>query len=464
MRPNKPNFLIIISDQLRRCSLGTYGDNNAETPNIDSLAQRGVRFNNACSTYPLCVPFRYGLMTGQYAHNCMIPALGWRISPAERTLADEFNDAGYQTAYFGKWHLYGGQTNMEGFSCREESLKPVPKTHQGRWQYWRGFELCNDAFNTNYFVDDDPKPIKLEGYQTDGIFDLAIEFIMSQRDKSKPFCSVISVEPPHDPFISPDVKLEEKWLSKKISLRENFFVSEVNSPAYPGVSRLGETRKQQTLREHAHYYAMIENLDRNVGSLMDSLRTSGLYDNTIVLFMSDHGELMGSHSLLLKEYPYEESIGIPLIVSGCDIPGNKQIDTPVATEDLFPTILGLAGIEPKVSTHGCNAAPLVYGDVDHLSREGVLLQFIWEPRDGMAFYGQMWRGLRSSRYKYTVLGDFNGLKPWQFFDLENDPCELNNLIENQEYQDLIARHHLAMRQRMMEVGDIDIVPNPLNKP
>ena len=107
MPADRPNIIVILSDQLRRDALGAYGDRNVRTPHIDALAEGGTRFANACSTYPICVPFRFSLMTGQYAHSRLVPGIEWRMSPAERTLADEFNDAGYETVYLGKWHLYG---------------------------------------------------------------------------------------------------------------------------------------------------------------------------------------------------------------------------------------------------------------------------------------------------------------------------------------------------------------------
>ena len=109
---DQPNVLIILSDQLRRQALSCYGNPNTNTANIDRLARNGIRFANACSTYPICVPFRFTLMTGEYAHTRLIPGIEWAMSPAERTLADEFNEAGYETTYIGKWHLDGGVGRM----------------------------------------------------------------------------------------------------------------------------------------------------------------------------------------------------------------------------------------------------------------------------------------------------------------------------------------------------------------
>ncbi len=451
----KPNILIILADQLRRDALSVYGDQNIKTPNIDALAANGVRFDNACSTYPLCVPFRYSLMTGQYPHSCMIPALGWRMSPAERTLADEFNENGYETAYFGKWHLYGGQINIAGYCAKEENSKPVPRSHQGRWQYWRGFDLRNSPFDTSYYVDDDPTPHRIDGYQTDGLTDLAMNFIRNERDKSKPFCAVLSVEPPHPPYEAPE-KLETKWLSRNIDLPPNFMVEVENKGAVPnlGHNLIANDRRDEILRERKLYYAMIENLDDNVGRIVHFLKGNDLLDNTVVIFMADHGELGGAHCQTKKSCSYEESIGIPLIVTGPGVVKDRAVSEPLSTEDLFPTILGIAGIAPQNSCLGEDTSPLIRNELDQLERPGVLLQYVWEPRVACAFFSQLWRGFRSQRYKYTVLGDFEqGLKPWQFFDLENDPYELNNLIENNKAQELVAQHHEWMCQRMKAIGD-----------
>jgi len=217
----RPNLIVILCDQLRRQALGCYGDPNAHTPNLDGMAANGANFDAACSTFPVCVPFRFTMMTGHYAHTRMVPAIAWRMSPAERTLADEFNDAGYQTAYFGKWHLFGGYYFMPGYSAEHEGLRPVPRIYRGNWEYWRGFELRNSHFDTSYFADDDPVPRKIEGYQTDGLFDLSMQYISSERDTSRPFFSVISVEPPHGPLEAP-AELEEKWLNTDIELPGNF--------------------------------------------------------------------------------------------------------------------------------------------------------------------------------------------------------------------------------------------------
>ena len=146
---SRPNILIVLSDQLRRHALSSYGDPNILTPHLDALADRGVRFENACSTCPICVPFRFTLMTGLFAHDRKVPGIEYRMSPQERTLADDFNEAGYETIYVGKWHLDGGHGRMG--SARQVGRTQIKKRYRGRWQKWFGFELRNGPFDTFYF-------------------------------------------------------------------------------------------------------------------------------------------------------------------------------------------------------------------------------------------------------------------------------------------------------------------------
>lgn len=433
-----PNVLIVLSDQLRRQALSAYGDPNIVTPHVDALAGRGVRFENASSTCPICVPFRFTFMTGLYAHDRKVPAIEYRMSPAERTLADEFNEAGYETVYTGKWHLDGGHGRMG--SALQCGRTPVKKAYRGRWQKWLGFELRNGPFDTFYFEDDDPTPRPVEGYQTDGLFDLAMDYL-ERRDPSRPFCMVISVEPPHDPFEAPEAS------------RRTWEAMDIVVP--PNVDAADAEAMERIMLDRKRYYAMVENLDWNMGRLGAFLLRTGLHGETVVLFLSDHGELGGAHGLRGKQWPYEESTGIPLVVADPRHPdrAGAVIDDPVSTEDLFPTILGLAGLKPRDALPGENLAPLIHGNVGRLERDGVLLEFIAEQRQGAAFHDWVWRGFRSARYKYTVRGDNHGGGPWLFFDLENDPWEQHNLLEDPAYRDEIVRHHGLLLDRMKETDD-----------
>jgi len=387
------------------------------------------------------VPYRFTLMTGEYAHTRFIPSIEWRMSPAERTLADEFNDHGYDTALFGKWHLYGNFGHYPGHTVVKASRTAVPRPFQGRFGTFMGFDIANDPYDTWYSTQDDPTMRPLPGYQTDALFDFATAYATAERDK--PFAAVLSVEPPHPMFTAPP-EYVERWRDRELVLRDNVELDR----DYKVRGLHGQENLLDDLRT---YYAMIENLDDNVGRLMGALRAAGTLDNTIVALTADHGELLGCHGQLSKQRPWEESIGIPFIVGNTGT-GHAVAD-PICTEDLFPTLLGLAGITPREPKPGINLAPIARGESDHLDRDGVMLEFVAEMRPNIPFHEQTWRGIRTRRYKYTVLGDAHGGRPWQFFDLENDPYELTNAIDDPSYADEIARHHDLLRTRMVDTVD-----------
>jgi len=453
-----PNILFILSDQLRRSALGCHGDPDARTPNIDALADRGVRCDATNSTYPICVPYRFSLMTGQYAHSRQVPGIEWRMSPTERTLADEFNEAGYETVYVGKWHLAGG--HGPGLFKR-----PVPRELQGRWQKWFGFEFRNSFFDTAYFEDDNETPIQIDGYQTDGLTDRTIDYLTNHRDRSRPFCCVLSVEAPHPPFEAP-AKYQDAWLKRDITLPPNFMIdSPVDDNCGGWGSRLDDDARESLIANRKVYHAMVENLDDNVGRLMAALEQSGDLENTIVIFTADHGELGGSHRLRSKQYPYEESAGVPLILAGPTMPQGEVFTAPTNTEDLFPTLLGLAGIPQRDPANnpdhasreplpGENLAPALRGQQLPPDRLGVMLEFVAELRPPAPFHTSIWRGVRSHRFKYATFGGLGrGMTPWMFYDLENDPYETTNLIDDPKFAQDMAAHHQFLRDEMVRTGD-----------
>jgi arylsulfatase A-like enzyme len=437
----RPNILVILSDQLRRQALGCYGNCDVATPHMDALAKSGVRFSNACSTYPVCVPFRFSLMTGEYAHTRFVPRSDWRMSPAERTLADEFNDAGYETFYVGKWHLHGGHGVLPSHSFLKANRMPVPRSHQGRFKHWRGFELRNDPYDTCYFKDDDPTPRPLGKYQTDGLFDLTMELL--SKPQSAPFFGIVSVEPPHTPHVAPP-ELEARWKEREVHLPPNF-------------SAKNDAQRAAFLHTYRIYHAMVENLDANIGRCRKFLEENGLSENTIVVLMADHGDLLGSHGRQKKWWPYEESIGIPLVVFDprCTERAGRVIEEPTCTEDLFLTLLGLAGLPPRSDLPGDDLAPLVRGEITELVRAGVYLEFVADFKPDNPFHARTWRGFRGRRYKYTMLDG----APWQFFDLQNDPYEMHCLLNDDRHAAPLRAHHILLRERLIDSGD-DYILSP----
>jgi arylsulfatase A-like enzyme len=418
------------------------GDPNISTPHLDRLAAEGVRFANACVTYPVCVPSRFTLMTGEYAHSRLVPAIGWRMSPAERTIAHELGDAGYETAFIGKWHLFGAHPRGGPVLARKRGLTPIPRPFQGGFEHWRGFEFRNNPFDTYYFRDEDPTPRRVEGYQTDGLFGLAERFLAAERDAERPFFMILSVEPPHFPLVAPEDYLA-RWLGREV-------VQLPNVPPEPDMEKAA--KRQDDLRR---YYAMIENLDDNVGRLLGLLEERGLRETTAVMFIADHGDLQGSHGLHGKQQPYEESVGVPFIVSwpAGGVCGGQVLTDVTCTEDWFPTLRGLAGLPVQEAKPGLNLMPLMQGEVNTLGREGVLLELVSELRANATFYGETWRGWRSNRFKYTVKGDESGARPWQLFDLERDPHELTNLVDDPAYGATAASLHGQLRAALAASHD-----------
>jgi len=433
---DRPNVVVVLCDQMRRQAMGCTGDPNVETPNLDAMAADGVRFENACSTYPICVPTRFTFMTGEAAHSRYVPGIDWRMSPAERTLADEFSDAGYHTAYTGKWHLSG----VHRYNHSDEDVDkgvlqnrtPIPRELQGGFDRFRGFELRNGPFDTVYFENDDPTPREVEGYQTDGLVDLAVEEL---RDCERPFFQVVSVEPPHPPFVAPEAD-ERRLAEREMELRPNV----------PGAD-------DGLLDDLRSYYAMVENLDRNVGRLLEALDEEDLREDTVVVFLSDHGEMLGSHGRRAKQHPHEESVGIPFLVAGPGVEAGRAVTEPTCTEDWFPTLCGLAGIDPENDVPGADLTPLLSGERDALARPGVPLEFVAEDRPGVPYADEPWRGFRTERYKYTVKGGPSGAEPWQLFDLAEDPHEQENLVDDPDHEAVARELHGHLREHLAASTD-----------
>ncbi len=297
---------------------------------------------------------------------------------------------------------------------------------------------------TFYWHGEDAEPTVVDAYETDGFYDLAMDYLENRRDPSRPFACIVSVRPPHPPM-NPPPDLAADWKGREIELPENVcFESRDPVRSFDEATILNERRM---------YYGMVQNLDHNVGRMMDFLERSGLADDTAVVFLSDHGELGGAHGLRRKSHPYKESIGIPLILRDPSRPGGRLIRQPVCTEDLFPTFLGLVGQEPRDRLPGADLSPLVRGERDGLDRAGVLLEFVGELRHNHWFYRQQWRGFHSGRYKYTTLGGNRGVESWQFFDLKEDPLEMENLLGDPRYEREARRHHRWLREALARTGD-----------
>jgi arylsulfatase A-like enzyme len=444
----KPNIIWVFPDQMRGQAMSVSGDENVATPHLDKLAGEGVRFTAACSSYPVCVPFRFTALTGESASSRWIPTIHWRMSPAETTVAHVLNDQGYQTCYVGKWHLYGGDYHNTRFK-----RIPVPREHQGGFQRWKGFELRNNPFDTWYFAEEDPEPKKIDGYQSDGLFGIAMSEMEQMSKADNPFFLALSVEPPHPPYMGPGMA-GKKRDTRTIRFRKNVDAEKCStySPdVFDHVSHgIESSDNEDILKAHlAEYYASIENIDTNMGRLLEKLANLNILDNTVVMFFSDHGELLGSHGLQAKQWPYEESVNIPFIVR---IPealkpvgaagAGRVVSDPIHTEDIFPTTLAFAGVTCE-GKPGRNLVPWITGEMAP-DREGVFLEFVEEHRDKFKTASPRWRAYRTRDFKYVVTQD----GPYMLYDLKGDPYEMENLIGNEAYRDVRDNMHSVLMQHL----------------
>ena len=468
--PQRPNIIWVFADQMRGQAMSCAGDPNVKTPNLDALARRGARFLHACSNYPVCVPARFTLLAGERASSRWVPTIHWRMSPAERTVAHELGDAGYATSYIGKWHLYGGDAPADTFRGI-----PVPRAHQGGFARWQGFEFRNNPFDTWYFVDDDPEPRRVEGYQTDGLFDLALTEIDRLASDDLPFFLALSVEPPHPPYQGPryheNLERMTAELVEHIELRPNVDVERLAADkpwllanwrrAYGkarGSGSAGFSDEQVLKAILMEYGRSVENLDDNIGRLVAALEAKGLWDDTIVVFFSDHGELLGSQGGQGKQLPYQESVGIPLIVAGGQLTGDRgakgrreeqHVTVPVSIEDIFPTTLDLAGVRPASDPPGETLAPLLEPRKGtSFTRDAVFLEYVEEHRDSHKSI-PTWRAIRTERYCYSITE--NG--PWMLFDLADDPYEQHNLVADPATRALRRALHERLMDHLSRIED-----------
>jgi len=400
----KPNVIWIFGDQHRAQATGYMGDPNARTPNLDRMAAAGVPFYQAISGCPWCTPFRGALMTSRYIHRA-VQQTPQALDPALPTIADAFNEAGYTTAYVGKWHLTGSN-----------KLIHVPREHRGRFDIWLGYENNNAQYDCwihghdqDERDDTDPLTEKLEIYETDALTNRFIDFLKKQKG-GDPFFGVLSVQPPHDPYVAPP-EFEKNYHPESIQMRPNV----------PDIPRV----KDPARKDLAGYYAQIENLDHNLGRILDTLDAEGLAENTHVIFFSDHGDSHGSHGHFRKSNPYEEAVRILCIVLPA---GGRRVqdhsNAPFNHVDFAPTSLGLCGIDVPDWMEGTDFSHHVLADRPAPESEPTSAYIQQCVRKRFQSLNRTWRGIRTNDgWKYVCLKG----QPLLMFDLNEDPYETLNL-------------------------------------
>jgi len=386
-RSPRPNLLFVFSDQQRAQDAGFMGNAQVLTPHLDRLAQQGVTFTQAVSTCPVCTPYRAALLTGRYPLSNGMVLNDVRLPITERSIAHCLRDAGYRTGYIGKWHLDGH---------RRGGFTPPGPRRQGFDGFW-AVANCTHNYMHSFYWRDEPAPVWIEGYDADHYTDLSVGFIRD-RAGAEPWSLFLSWGPPHDPCRL----MPEEYLiydPEALQLRPNATATD--------------------REELAGYYAHITALDRCFGRLMAALEETGQAENTIVVFTSDHGDMLGSQGLQRKQKPWDESIMVPFVLRyPRAVPAGRTTEALINAPDVMPTLLSLAGLPIPGTVEGRDLSAAATGE----PLEPPSSAFICNPCPFIEPIPE-WRGVRTNRYTYvrTPSG------PWLLYDNADDPYQLSNL-------------------------------------
>ena len=455
----KPNIIFIFADQLRSHSLGCYGNHQVHTPNIDRLAEEGIKFSNAISTHPVCGPYRGMLMTGNYPIKNGVIFTDHMLKNPDPYFAEVCKGVGYETGYVGKWHLDGRGRDVY-----------IPPERRFGFDYFKALECTHDYDNSPYYDNNDKKMQKWKKYDAIAQTEDACQYISVQQEN--PFCLFLSWGPPHDPYKAPpeymnrfkdtEIKLrdnvndfdtsEKMWGQCDTKIPEKFMAMRENKRML-----LSDKSNEAIIKWHKGYYAAIEALDDCMEKILKTLENTAQLDNSIIVFTSDHGDNLGSHRQGYKQLPFEESISIPLLMRyPKKIKLGTETDALLAPQDLMPTILSLADI-PCHSVDGKNMLPEIFAETEELQDAVLINKAIALSMNWITNGNGPWCGVRTKRYTYARLTNSN--KPWLLYDNLKDPYQLSNLIDQPVHQKLKEQLNkktdelLALSQ---EPGDPDV--------
>jgi arylsulfatase A-like enzyme len=429
---SQPNIIVFFTDQQRHDTTGAAGSTLGLTPNFDRMASEGTHVANSFTCQPVCGPARACLQTGLYATQTGVWRNGLALRDEQRTLAHHLNDAGYDTGYIGKWHLYPHQSHPGH----------VPRDGQSGYQTWLGanlLEFVSDAYDLHLW-DQDGNEHKLPGYRVDGQTDAAIRYISEEREN--PYFLFLSYLEPHHQNHSDNYPAPEGYEQRYAGARMP-----------PDLAKLGGSAPQHW----PGYCGMIKRLDEALGRLFDALKSLGQLENTIVLFTSDHGNHFKTRNREYKRSCHEASINVPTAICGPGFNGGGRIEKLVSLVDLPPTLLDAAEIEVPTEMAGRSVLPLLGGREVSDWPEEVFIQ-ISESHTG--------RCVRTERWKYSVRcpetdeGGEPVSKPDAeiyeddfLYDLQADPWEQCNLIGIPTFSGVVTDMRKRLVARMTAIGE-----------
>ncbi len=444
----QPNILFIFSDQQRWDTIDCYGSPLFEglTPNLDRLAQQGVRFQNAFTCQPVCGPARSCLQTGKYATETGCFRNGIALPQDETTIAHRLSEVGYDVGYIGKWHL----ASTHGIPGRDVNYRtePIPPERRGGYRdFWLAsdiLEFTSHSYDGHMFDGSGAKrEFPKDRYRVDAQTDWALEYL-EQRDSTRPFFLFVS-------YIEPHHQNDHRHFEGPRGSKERFADYRV-----PGdlAGTKGDWRP-----EMPDYLGCCWSLDQNVGRIMDWLERKGLRDNTLVVYTSDHACHFRTRNGEYKRACHDNAIRVPMIIRGPGFQGGAVVDRLASLIDLPPTLLRAAGVEPPRTMQGRPLQDAVAKDTPDWPEE-VFAQIS---------ESQVGRTIRTHRWKYSVraLGKSGGKHAAsdrytedKLYDLKRDPHERDNRVTDPNLKDVRAELAGRLKKRMVAAGESEpeIVP------
>jgi len=445
-----PNLIFVLADQLRYQSCGFAGDTRARTPNLDTLARQGVVFRNAVSGHPVCAAYRASLFTGKYTTSTGMVINELRMNPNHECLAHVLTRHGYETAYIGKWHLWANE--LGNHHDPKNSFVPPGPYRLGFDGFWAAYNFHHEYYK-GYYHTDSPEKIPVKGYEPDAQTDMAIGLIGRYARGGGPFALFLSFGTPHDPWGPDNVPPEyyamfaDEGNTPRFTLPPNY--KPENDPYADAWGRFKGPREREAIpRMMRGYYAMIANLDWNVGRLLKAIDDAGIRDRTIVVFTSDHGEMMGAQGRRAKNIFYEEAVRVPFVVRWPGrTPAGRSSDACLNTPDIMPTLLSMAGLPVPRKVEGMDLSHCAFGQPGP-EPEAAFMQntgacAVWED-------GHEWRALRSKQYTYAI---YRKDRKELLFDNLADPYQLHDLAECPEHTAILNHFRALLRKRMKELDD-----------
>ena len=443
----RPNILYIMSDDHAAHAIGAYGSRINQTPHLDRIARGGMRFDNCFCTNSLCGPSRAVLLTGKFSHKNGFFQNGNVFDGSQQTFPKLLQQAGYQTAVVGKWHL---ESDPTGFDY---------------WNVLPGQGVYHDPVLIEM-----GRKEKHPGYVTDIITDLSLDWLR-RRDKNRPFCLLCHHKAPHRAW-DPDAKHAAMYNEADIPEPETFNDDYAGRSAAAGAATMrvdrdldardtkgeppagldGQALKQWKYQRYIKdYLRCIASVDDNVGRLLDYLDAEGLAQDTIVVYTSDQGFFLGDHGWFDKRFIYEESLRMPYLVRyPREIRPGTVCDALAQNIDFAPTFLDYAGVAAPADIDGTSLRPLYQGRTPPDWREAVYYHYYEYPAVHSV---KRHYGIRTKRHKLVHF--YYDIDAWELFDLEKDPHELRSVYDDPAYADVRARLETELKRLRQRYGDSD---------